>query len=72
VPQLAQGEVGRAAEAQQGDRYGLDMVVIWPRLYPSTCDSLSEALTGLRDQLDAAARLCVVLLLTQLRIVSCC
>jgi hypothetical protein len=56
------GNVLRAAEDRAGQRYGLQTVTVWPLLYPSVSASLAEALDGLRDQLDVAVRLCVVLL----------
>jgi len=57
------GNVLRAAETRAGQRYGLDTLTVWPRLYPHLSDSVTEALADLRDQLDTAARLCAVLAL---------
>ena len=56
------GNVLRSAEDRAGQRYGLQTVTMWPLLYPSVSASLTEALDGLRDQLDVAVRLCVMLL----------
>ena len=57
------GNVLRSGEDRAGQRYGLQTVTMWPLLYPSVSPSLTEALEGLRDQLDVAVRLCVVLLI---------
>jgi hypothetical protein len=57
------GNVLRSGEDRAGQRYGLQTVTMWPLLYPSVSPSLTEALDGLRDQLDVAVRLCVVLLI---------
>jgi hypothetical protein len=53
----------RAAETRAGRRYGLDGVVVWPRLYPLISTKLAVVLADQRDQLDLAARFCVVFLL---------
>jgi hypothetical protein len=53
------GNVLRAAEAKAGQRYGLDTVTMWPRLYPHVPDPLARALQETRTQLDAYASLCV-------------
>jgi hypothetical protein len=60
------GNALRAAEDRAGQRYGLDTIVSWPRLYPHLSNSLTGTVNDLRDQFDAAARLCVVLLLATL------
>ena len=57
------GNVLRAAEDQAGQRYSLDTVIIWPRLYPHVTGPLAQALAETRNQLDANVRLSVVLLL---------
>jgi hypothetical protein len=60
------GNALRAAEAQAGQRYGLETVTVWPRLHVVLSDRMEEILADLRDQLDIAARLCAVLLLATL------
>ena len=50
------GNTLRAAEFRAGSRYGLDAVVLCPRLYPLLGDKVSATLNDLRDQLDLAAR----------------
>jgi hypothetical protein len=60
------GNALRAAEAQAGQRYGLETVTVWPRLHVVLSDRMEETLADLRDQLDIAARLCAVLLLATL------
>jgi hypothetical protein len=54
------GNTLRAAEFRAGSRYGLDAVVLWPRLYPLLSDRVTAILDDLRDQLDLAARFCAV------------
>jgi hypothetical protein len=54
------GNVLRSAEGRAGSRYGLDAIVVWPRLYPLLSDKVTAVLDDLRDQLDLAARFCVV------------
>jgi len=50
------GNVLKAGEDRAGRRYGLDCVVIWPRLYPLLPEPLTAALDDARDQLDLAVR----------------
>jgi hypothetical protein len=57
------GNALRAFEDQAGQRYGLETVVVFPRLTPYLSDPVRAALDDLRDQLDIAARLCITLLL---------
>lgn len=57
------GNVLRAAEDKGEVRYGLDTVVIWPRLYHVLPEALQHSLADQRNQLDIAARLCVVFIL---------
>jgi hypothetical protein len=57
----------RAAEDQAGQRYALDTVTIWPRLYPYISDRLARALSETRTQLDAYVSLCFVLLVSRQR-----
>jgi hypothetical protein len=54
------GNVLRSGEGRAGSRYGLDAIVAWPRLYPLLSDKVTAVLDDLRDQLDLAARFCVV------------
>jgi hypothetical protein len=53
------GNALRAAEDRAGRRYGLDAVVVWPRLYPLVRANLAAVLVDQRDQLDLAARFSV-------------
>jgi hypothetical protein len=57
------GNALRAAEERAGQRYGLDTITAWPRLYPHLSRSLADALDSQRDRLDLAARLAAALLL---------
>lgn len=65
------GNVLRAAENRAGSRYGLDAISVWPRLYPLLADKVTAVLDDLRDQLDIAARFCVVFLLATVISVAC-
>jgi hypothetical protein len=56
------GNVMRAAEHRAGRPYGLDAVVVWPRLYPLLPDAVRAATDDLRLQLDSAARFTAVFL----------
>lgn len=51
------GDILRTAEDYPRDRYGLDPITFWPRLYPHLGDSLREALGEVQDQLDLTLRL---------------
>jgi hypothetical protein len=57
------GNVLRASENRAGGRYGLLTVVTWPRLYPLLPQGTVQIVDDQRDQLDLAARFCVVSLL---------
>ncbi|MCP4134829.1 MAG: hypothetical protein GY754_27895 [bacterium] len=57
------GNILRAAEDSAGDRYGLDGIVLWPRLYPLLSDKLKALVDDSRNQLDLAGRLCFLFLL---------
>lgn len=57
------GNVLRAAEDRAGDKYGLDAVLVWPRLFPQLSEGLASALDDARNQLDVAARFAVTFLL---------
>jgi hypothetical protein len=50
------GNALKAAEDRAGERYGLDCVVIWPRLQPLLSEALAAALDDARNQLDLAVR----------------
>lgn len=54
------GNVLRSSEGRAGSRYGLDAIVVWPRFYPLLSDKVTAVLDDLRDQLDLAARFCMV------------
>ncbi len=56
------GNVLRAAEDQGGRAYGMDAVVMWPRLYPLLPERITAMLADRRDQLDLSARFCAVFL----------
>jgi hypothetical protein len=53
------GNTLRTGETRAGDRYGLDMEIAMPRLAPLLSDASQAELSDRRNQLDAAARLCV-------------
>jgi len=50
------GNVLKAGEDRAGGRYGLDCVVVWPRLYPLLSEPLTAALDDARNQFDLAVR----------------
>ena len=52
------GNTLRAMEEVAGNRYGLDAVTLWPRLYPLLPEDLREAVDDRRNQLDFAVRVC--------------
>ena len=54
------GNVLRAAELRAGERYGLDSLVTWPRLYPVLGEQVRALADDRRDQLDLSVRFCVV------------
>jgi hypothetical protein len=56
VRPTALGNALAAAESTAGAGYGLDAVVIWPRLYPVLGAQTRAVVDDLRDGLDAAAR----------------
>jgi hypothetical protein len=54
------GNVMRSGETRAGAPYGLEAVVVWPRLYTVLGDSVRALVDDRRDQLDLSARFCVV------------
>jgi hypothetical protein len=57
------GNVLRASEDRVGQRYGLQTIAVWPRLYPFIGATLMAALDDVRDRLDMTLRWCSYLLL---------
>jgi hypothetical protein len=57
------GNALRAAEDRAGDRYALDAVVTWPRLYLVLPGKMLQVVTDELNQLDLAVRICALLLL---------
>jgi hypothetical protein len=53
------GNALAAMEDSAGAAYGLDAVVMWPRLYPLLSDKVRGLVDDLRDGMDAAVRLAV-------------
>ncbi len=51
------GNALRAAEDLATSRYGLDAVVVWPRLYPHIGTRLGRLVDSARNQLDVSVRL---------------
>ena len=49
------GNILRAAERRPFDKYGLDAVVLWPRLWPVLPETLRSDLLAARTSLDRAA-----------------
>lgn len=58
------GNVLAAMEDTAGRPYGMDAVIVWPRLYPVLGDGVRAVVDDRRDTLDASARMAVVMLLT--------
>jgi hypothetical protein len=54
------GNVLRDGEDYAGRRYGLDMPVIYPRIYPSLSPKLDKAISAQLDMLDTTSAYCVV------------
>ena len=57
----ALGNVLAAMEDTAGRQYGMDAVIVWPRLYPLLGDSVKSVVDDRRDTLDASARMTVVM-----------
>jgi hypothetical protein len=57
------GDILRTAEDYPRERYGLDPIVLWPRLYSHLSETLREALGATQEQLDLALRLTTLMLL---------
>jgi hypothetical protein len=55
----ALGNVLRAAEDRHGRRYGLDSVVVWPRLFPLLPAAYAQSIEDEVIQLDVSARLVI-------------
>ena len=55
----ALGNTLRRGETRAGERYQLDLTVALPRLTPLMAPGVLAELSDLRNQLDAAARLCI-------------
>jgi hypothetical protein len=53
------GNVLRAVESRPFDKYGLDAVKCWPRLWLVLPDAVRQELTSARASLDAAAAACL-------------
>jgi hypothetical protein len=49
------GNILRAAERRPFDKYGLDAIVVWPRLWPMLPETLRSDLLAARTSLDRAA-----------------
>lgn len=56
------GNALRSGERRAGLPYGLDAVVIWPRLYPLLPEGTRALVADQRDQLDLSARFCATFL----------
>ncbi len=59
----ALGNALRASEEVPQQKYHLDAVVVWPRLYALLPGSMLDLLADRRNQLDLAARLCATFIL---------
>jgi hypothetical protein len=60
------GNVLRDGEDNAGRRYGLDMAVVYPRMYPSLSPKLDAAISGQLDILDTTSALCMAFALAAL------
>jgi uncharacterized membrane protein len=67
----ALGNALRTAETSAGERYGLDTIKSWPRMYSLFSDKFAALQLAARNSLDAAANLCVnFFLVTVLAVVA--
>jgi len=57
------GDILRTAEDYPRERYGLDPIVFWPRLFPHLSEPLRQALGTMQEQLDLALRLTTLAML---------
>lgn len=55
------GNALRAGELQAGERYGLNTIHTWPRIFGRASEDLRLAVAELHEQIDAGARLTVAL-----------
>jgi len=53
------GNALRTGETTAGERYGLDTLSSWPRMYPNISSRLAESADSARDALDGSVNLCV-------------
>ena len=53
------GNALRTGETTAGERYGLDTLSSWPRVYPNISSRLAESADSARDALDGSVNLCV-------------
>jgi hypothetical protein len=60
------GNVLRDGEDNAGRRYGLDMTIVYPRMYPSISTKLDKAISAQLDMLDTASALCIAFALITL------
>ena len=58
------GNILRDGEDNAGRRYGLDMPVVYPRMYPSLSPKLDKAISAQLDVLDTTSALCVAFALS--------
>lgn len=58
------GNALRAGETSGGERYGLNTLSSWPRLYPHFPELFAKGQASVRDALDAAANLCLNFFIT--------
>jgi hypothetical protein len=58
------GNVLAAMEDTAGRRYGMDAVVVWPRLYPVLSEEVRALVDDRRNMLDASARMATTMLIT--------
>jgi len=58
------GNVLAAMEDTAGRRYGMDAVIVWPRLYPLLSEEVRAVVDDRRNMLDASARMAATFLMT--------